>query len=433
MMALIFPMPWSPSMLKPDTLAIHVARSIESETRVANIPVFRASTVLFDSLEEAAQRAQAVARGDKGASTYATASTPSTAALMDALEQIEGNGHATRACLAPSGLSAISTLLMALLKPGDDLLVIDSVYGPTRNFCQTVLASWGVSTRFYDPDANAQALEAMLLPTTRLIYLESPASYTFEIQDVPAIAAMAKRRGVLTVIDNAWASPIMANPFDWGVDASVLPLTKYWSGHSDVLMGASVVREELWPALWKTQRDFGICVGGDDAYLVLRGLRTAAVRMRSHEQSALVLARWLEQRQGVARVVHPALASHPQHALFKRDFKGSSGLFGFVLDRAYWGIPESAQGPEDPYVARLLAALCEGRRHFGMGYSWGGYESLIMPGRLSALRSVKPWQQGPLLRLHIGLEDPEDLIRDLRAGFEAMTTIAESPNRRADA
>ncbi|NCX11512.1 MAG: cystathionine beta-lyase [Betaproteobacteria bacterium] len=411
-------------MLKPDTLPIDVARVLDSDTRVANIPVYRASTVLFASLDEAVQKAQAVARGDKGASTYATASTPTTAALMDALEQIEGAGHATRACLAPSGLSAIATLLMALLKPGDDLLVIDSVYGPTRNFCQSVLAQWGVSTRFYRPDASAEALEAMLLPNTRLIYLESPASYTFEIQDVPAIAAMAKRRGVLTVIDNAWASPMMANPFDWGVDASVLPLTKYWSGHSDVLMGASVVREALWPALWKTQRDFGVCVGGDDAYLVLRGLRTAAVRMRQHEQSALSVARWLEQRPGVARVIHPALDAHPQHALFKRDFKGSSGLFGFVLDRSFWSLGASANGPEDPQTARLLAAMCEGRRHFGMGYSWGGYESLIMPARLSALRSVEPWCEGPLLRVHMGLEDPQDLIEDLEAGFQAMARIA---------
>ncbi|NBQ80601.1 MAG: cystathionine beta-lyase [Betaproteobacteria bacterium] len=389
-------------MLKPDTLPIDVARVLDSDTRVANIPVYRASTVLFASLDEAVQKAQAVARGDKGASTYATASTPTTAALMDALEQIEGAGHATRACLAPSGLSAIATLLMALLKPGDDLLVIDSVR----------------------PDASAEALEAMLLPNTRLIYLESPASYTFEIQDVPAIAAMAKKRGVLTVIDNAWASPMMANPFDWGVDASVLPLTKYWSGHSDVLMGASVVREALWPALWKTQRDFGVCVGGDDAYLVLRGLRTAAVRMRQHEQSALSVARWLEQRPGVARVIHPALDAHPQHALFKRDFKGSSGLFGFVLDRSFWSLGASANGPEDPQTARLLAAMCEGRRHFGMGYSWGGYESLIMPARLSALRSVEPWCEGPLLRVHMGLEDPQDLIEDLEAGFQAMARIA---------
>lgn len=411
-------------MLKRDTLPIDVARVLDSDTRVANIPVYRASTVLFASLDEAVQKAQAVARGDKGASTYATASTPTTAALMDALEQIEGAGHATRACLAPSGLSAIATLLMALLKPGDDLLVIDSVYGPTRNFCQSVLAQWGVSTRFYRPDASAEALEAMLLPNTRLIYLESPASYTFEIQDVPAIAAMAKKRGVLTVIDNAWASPMMANPFDWGVDASVLPLTKYWSGHSDVLMGASVVREALWPALWKTQRDFGVCVGGDDAYLVLRGLRTAAVRMRQHEQSALLVARWLEQRPGVARVIHPALDAHPQHALFKRDFKGSSGLFGFVLDRSFWSLGASANGPEDPQTARLLAAMCEGRRHFGMGYSWGGYESLIMPARLSALRSVEPWCEGPLLRVHMGLEDPQDLIEDLEAGFQAMARIA---------
>ena len=411
-------------MPKSDTLPIHVARAIASETRVANIPVYRASTVLFDRLEEADQKAQAVARGDRGASTYATASTPTTAALMDALEHIEGAGHATRACLAPSGLSAISTLLMALLKPGDDLLVIDSVYGPTRNFCQSVLSRWGVSTRFYSPEADAAALEALLLPNTRLIYLESPASYTFEIQDVPAIAAMARAHAVLTVIDNAWASPVMAHPFDWGVDASVLPLTKYWSGHSDVLMGGTVVREALWPALWKTQRDFGICVGGDDAYLVLRGLRTAAVRMRQHEASALVLARWLEQRKGVARVIHPALSSHRQHALFQRDFKGSSGLFSFVLDPDHWGIDQATGQLEDRRTAALLAALCEGRRHFGMGFSWGGYESLIMPGRLSALRSVKPWDEGPLIRLHIGLEDPQDLIEDLEDGFMAMSRLA---------
>ena len=410
-------------MLKPDTLPVHVARAIHSDTRVANIPVYRASTVLFDRLEEASQRAQAVARGEKGASTYATASTPTTAALMDALEQIEGAGHATRACLAPSGLSAIATLLMAVLKPGDDLLMIDSVYGPTRNFCQSVLSQWGVSTRFYKPEADAAELESLLRPATRMIYLESPASYTFEIQDVPAIAAMARAHGVLTVIDNAWASPVMANPFDWGVDASVLPLTKYWSGHSDVLMGGTVVREALWPALWKTQRDFGVCVGGDDAYLVLRGLRTATVRMRQHEQSAMVVARWLEQRQGVSRVIHPALPSHPQHALFQRDFKGSSGLFSFVLDRDYWRMNQAATGLEDPHTARLLAALCEGRRHFGMGFSWGGYESLIMLGRLSALRSVKPWNEGPLLRVHIGLEDPEDLIEDLEDGFRAMSNI----------
>jgi len=405
-----------------ETLPTHVARRLETDTKVANLPVYRASTVLFDSLEQAGARAEAVARGERGASTYATASTPTTAALMDALERIEGAGHATRAALMPSGLSAITTLLMALLAPGDEVLVIDSVYGPTRNFCTTVLEAWGVRARFYDPCSSAGDLEQMLNPQTRMIYLESPASYTFEIQDIPAIAAMARRRGLLSVIDNAWASPVMANPFDWGVDASVLPLTKYWSGHSDVLMGAAIVREALWPALWKTQRSFGLCVGGDDAYLILRGMRTVQVRMRAHERNALEVARWLEQQPGVARVIHPALASHPQHALFLRDFKGASGLFGFVLDPVHWRLNPHDHRPEGRQRA-LLAALCERREHFGIGYSWGGYESLIVPARIDALRTVRPWSEGPLLRLHVGLEDPRDLIEDLAAGFAAMRAV----------
>jgi len=408
--------------MQRETLPTHLARCLASETKVANIPVFRASTVLFESLEQAGLRAEAVARGERGASTYATASTPTTAALMEALEQIEGEGHATRAALMPSGLSAISTLLMALLAPGEEVLVIDSVYGPTRNFCTTVLEAWGVQTRFYDPCSSAQELEQMLRPQTRLIYLESPASYTFEIQDVPAIAAMARRRGVLSVIDNAWASPVMANPFDWGVDASVLPLTKYWSGHSDVLMGAAIVREALWPALWKTQRSFGLCVGGDDAYLILRGMRTVQVRMQTHERHALAVARWLEEQPGVARVIHPALASHPQHPLFLRDFRGASGLFGFVLDPPYWKLDPGEPASEQRRRA-LLAALCERRKHFGIGYSWGGYESLIVPARIEALRSVRPWREGPLIRLHVGLEDPRDLIADLEEGFAAMRRL----------
>jgi cystathionine beta-lyase len=248
-------------------------------------------------------------------------------------------------------------------------------------------------------------IDALITPQTRVVYLESPGSYTFEIQDVPAICRVARARGVISMIDNAWASPVMARPFDWGVDVSLLPLTKYWGGHADLLMGAAIVREEHGLPLWQAVRQLGICVGGDDAFLVLRGLRTAQVRMRQHEATALTVARWLEGRPEVASVLHPALPSHPQHALFKRDFLGSSGLFSFEL---------KAATPEQ------LAALCERRHHFKIGYSWGGFESLIMPAKISALRTVRAWTGGPLVRLHCGLEDPQDLINDLEQGIVAM-------------
>jgi cystathionine beta-lyase len=207
------------------------------------------------------------------------------------------------------------------------------------------------------------------------------------------------------MIDNAWASPVFARPFDWGIDISLLPLTKYWGGHADLLMGAAVVREEHWLPLWQAIRQLGIAVGGDDAYLVLRGLRTADVRMRRHESTALTVARWLEGRPEVARVLHPGLPSHPQHALFKRDFLGSSGLFSFELKAA---------------TQAQIAALCEDRRHFKIGYSWGGFESLIMQAKIGSLRTVQPWTGGPLIRIHCGLEDAADLIADLQAGLDAM-------------
>ncbi len=327
----------------------------------------------------------------------------------------------------PSGLSAIALALLAFLRTGDHVLMSDSVYGPTRTFAQGMLARIGVETTFYDPAIGA-GIEALMRPNTRVVYLESPGSYTFEIQDVPAICAVARRHGAVSMIDNAWASPVFARPFDWGVDVSLLPLTKYWSGHADVLMGAAVVREELWQPLWSAVRQTGTCVGGDDAFLILRGLRTVDVRMRRHEASGLALARWLQGRPEVARVLHPALGSHPGHALWRRDFSGSSGLFSFELrgDALLAPTPgeaaltavggEHAQGR----IARRLAALCEGRRFFRIGYSWGGYESLIVPARLDGLRTVSPWAGGPLVRLHVGLEEPEDLIADLGAGFAAM-------------
>jgi cystathionine beta-lyase len=393
------------------TLITETGRRVDVPVRTANVPVYRASTVLFDTLALADDAGRRGLAGERHATTYGTAGTPTTFALMDALAEIEGHGHDCRAALMPSGLAAITTALWAYLKPGDHVLMSDSVYGPARLFAQGMLARFGVETTFHDPSLDAGGIAALVRPSTRVIYLESPGSYTFEIQDVPAICAMARARGILTMIDNAWASPMLARPFDWGVDVSLLPLTKYWSGHSDVLMGAAVVRAEHWLPLWQAERQLGICVGGDEASLILRGLRTAEVRMRRHEASALAVARWLQSRPEVARVLHPALPEHPQHALWRRDFAGSSGLFSFELAPGASGAAPTS---------RQVAALCEGRRLFGIGYSWGGYESLIMSAKISALRTARPWTGGPLIRLHIGLEEPADLIADLEAGFRAM-------------
>ena len=411
----------------------HIARRFDETIATVNLPVYRASTVLFDSLAAASQAGHDASGGVGAlhASSYGTAGTPTTYALMDALAELEGAGAACRAALMPSGLAAISTALLAFLKPGDHLLMSDSVYGPARMFALGMLKRLGVETTFYVPDADAAAVAALIRPSTRVLYLESPGSYTFEIQDVPALAALARSRGIVSMIDNAWASPVFSRPFEWGVDLSILPLTKYWSGHSDVLMGAVVAREEHWPTLWGAVRAMGMCVGGDDAFLILRGLRTVEVRMHRHQETALEVAGWLGECPEVGRVLHPALPSHPGHALWRRDFSGSSGLFSFELDPALFAVPgarqESAETETSPLaldperVARGLAALCEGRRHFGIGYSWGGYESLIMPAGIFSLRGVAPWTGGPLLRLHCGLEDPADLIADLEDGLAALT------------
>ncbi len=398
------------------TRLAETGRHLDARVCTANLPVHRASTVLFDTLAEAEAAGQAVGNGTRHATTYGTAGTPTTMALMDALAEIEGGGHAVRAALMPSGLAAITTVLLAWLEPGDHLLVADSAYGPTRVFCEGLLARLGVQATWYDPTIGA-GIDALIRAETKVVWLESPGSYTFEVQDVPAICAVARERGVLTVIDNTWASPVFARPFDWGVDVSVLALTKYWSGHSDVLMGAVVARDAVWPKLWNAVRQLGQCVGGDDAYLVLRGLRTADVRMRRHQENGLAVAHWLQRREEVESVLHPALFSHPQHALWRRDFSGASGLFSFSLEPSLF----------DAGRARAaLAALCEHRRHFGIGYSWGGFESLIMPARIDHLRSARPWTGGPLVRLHVGLEDPDDLVADLQAGFEAMQHVIAS-------
>lgn len=395
------------------TQLVESSRQFDTPVRIANVPVYRASTVLFDTLDEADRQGAAGNAGELHATSYGTAGTPTTYALMDALAAIEGRGHDCRAAIMPSGLLAITAAILAFVSPGDEILMPDSVYGPARAFSQGMLKRLGVKTIFYDPACGVEQLAPLFSAKTRVLYLESPGSYTFELQDVPALTRLARDRGAVSIIDNAWASPVMSRPFDWGVDVSVLPLTKYWSGHSDVLMGAAVVRAEHWPAIWQVIRQLGICVGGDDAFLILRGMRTAEVRMRQHERNALEVARWLQSRSEVARVLHPALPEHPQHALWQRDFLGSSGLFSFEL--------ATINGA--PTQRKHWAALCEGRRHFGIGYSWGGYESLIVPGKLASIRTVKPWAGGQLIRVHIGLERPADLIDDLAEGFARMAKV----------
>ena len=393
---------------RPASRLVSAGRHFDRVVGTVNLPVNRASSVLFESLAQADAEGAAGLRYEPHATTYGTSGTPITLALMDALAEVEGGGHRCRAALMPSGLAAISVPLLAFCSPGDHVLMSDSVYGPARGFATTMLARMGVETEFYPPTIGA-GIAALIRPNTRVLYLESPGSYTFEIQDVPAMCRVARERGVLTMIDNAWASPVFARPFDWGVDLSLLPLTKYWGGHADFLMGAVVVREEHWPRLWDAVRQLGICVGGDDAFLALRGLRTAEVRMRRHEATALAVARWLETRPEVARVLHPALPSHPQHDLWKRDFSGACGLFSFELKAA---------------TPAQLAALCDARRYFRIAYSWGGFESLIMPAKLGSIRTVEPWTGGPLVRIHCGLEDPADLIADLEAGLAAMARAA---------
>lgn len=397
---------------------VGAGRSISRRISVVNLPVTRASSVLFDSIEDAFAEAGPQAVGELHRATYATSGTETTYALMDALARLEGRPHRCRAALMPSGLAAISTALLAYTRPGDHLLMSDSVYGPARVFASTMLSRFGVRTTFFDPQIaidGPEGLAGLIEDRTRVIYLESPGSYTFEVQDVPAICALARARGVLTMLDNTYASPCLARPFDWGVDMTILALTKYWAGHSDLLMGAVVVREEHWRTLWQSVKQLGVCVGGDDAWLVLRGMRTVDVRMRRHQQTGLEVGRWLQGRPEIRRVLHPGLPEHPRHHIFQRDFLGSNGLLSFELK---------------PVSAAQVAALCNGRRHFSIGYSWGGYESLIMPAALGSVRTVSTWQGGPLIRIHCGLEDASDLTADLQAGLEALGAAEDSAGLR---
>jgi cysteine-S-conjugate beta-lyase len=331
---------------------------------------------------------------------YGRRGTPTTWALEAALTELEPG--AAGAKLFPSGVAAISAALLSVLKAGDHLLMVDSAYEPTRLFCDRTLRDLGIETSYYDP-LTGGGIADLFRPNTRAVFMESPGSLTFEVQDVPAIVAAAKARGIITLIDNTWATPLLFPAIQRGVDLSIQSLTKFVVGHSDVLMGSVTAAPAAWEKLKAATYRLGQSVSPDDAYLALRGLRTLHARLERHERSALDIARRLEDHPAVARVLHPGLPSHPGHEIWKRDFHGSSSLFGIVLRQG---------GRAD------TAPLVDGLAHFGMGFSFGGYESLILPVEPHRIRTATRWDApGPLVRLHIGLEDPADLIADLEAGL----------------
>ena len=385
--------------LRPATLASHLGRDPQRFLGAVNTPVFRASTILFPTVADLEQSA----RGEYEGLSYGLHGVPTVTDLQSAVATIEG-AHAAFA--VPSGLTATTLPLLALLKPGDHLLVTDSVYGPTRRFCDRTLSRWGCETEYFDTTIGA-GIDALIRPTTKLIFLESPGSMTFEIADAPAIAAAAKAKGVVTVMDNTWSGGVFYKPLSLGFDISVQANTKYVSGGADVLSGAIFANSEaLFARLKETIADLGVNTSADDAYTVLRGARSLAMRMDRHQASAVEVARWLDAHPSIRRVLHPALESDPGHALWRRDFSGASGLFGIVL-----------KSSETLQVHAFLDAL----ELFGLGFSYGGFESLAIYCDPQLKRNLtKPAYGGPLIRLSIGLEDPADLIADLDQALKAL-------------
>ena len=363
---------------------------------VVNPPVWRASTTLYNDV--ATLRARVRDTHDR--LYYGRRGTPTAWALCDALTDLEPGAGGT--LLYSSGVAAIASALIAMTGPGDDILVVDSAYEPTRGICDGLLRRSGVVTRYYDPLIGA-GIAGLIQPNTRLIVLESPGSLTFEVQDVPAIVAAAKAAGVATMIDNTWATPLGFPALVHGVDIAMMSLTKYVGGHSDALMGSLTVTPSLWDPVRETTYELGQSVGADDCALMLRGLRTLDVRLARHAESSLTIARWLAEHPAVGQVLHPALPGAPGHDLYQRDFARCSGLFGFSL-------PNASGAQRDAVVDAL--------RHFGIGYSWGGFESLALP--TDPRRTIRRWTGGPLIRLSIGLEDSADLIADLEQALAGL-------------
>jgi len=379
---------------RPATEAVLAGREPFEHHGFVNTPIYRGSTVLSPTVAQFA--------GKSGRYVYGRRGTPTTDALAKAITTLEGGAGTA---LTSSGLSAITTALMAVARAGDHILVADTVYGPTRHFCDTMLSGYGVETSYYDPLVGAD-IGQLFKPNTRAVFLEAPGSLSFEMQDVPAIAAAAHKHGAAVLMDNTWATPIFFRPHDFGVDISIQAGTKYLGGHADANLGTISATADYWPKIKETTGSLGLNPGPEDVFLMLRGLRTLPVRLDRHMASGLKVARWLEGRPEVQRVLHPALASHPQHAIWKRDFKGACGLFAVVLK---------------PFPQGAVNAFVEGLALFGIGASWGGYESLIIPFDCTKVRTATKWNPGgPTVRLHIGLEDPDDLIEDIEAGLARL-------------
>ncbi|HEY2757897.1 MAG TPA: cystathionine beta-lyase [Pseudolabrys sp.] len=382
--------------LAPETRLVVSGRDPQAYHGYVNPPVYHASTMLYPTAEDQVAHRARYSYGRRG--------TPTSEALEAALTDLEGEACAGVALL-PSGLAAISTALFAVAGAGDHILVTDSVYRPTRTFCDTIFKRMGVETTYYDPLIGA-GIETLFKPNTRAVFTEAPGSQSFEMQDIPVIAKIAHDKGALVLTDNTWGTPLYFRPLEKGVDLSVQAGTKYIGGHSDIMFGCVSANAKTLARLKDTVYGLGLCVGPDDIYLALRGLRTLGVRLARHYHSGVRVARWLEQRPEVLRVMHPALESDPGHTIWKRDFAGACGLFSIVLK---------------PCDMRAVYAFMNELQLFGMGYSWGGFESLVIAFDCAEYRSATPWAPGgPTLRFHIGLEEPDDLIADLEQAFGAM-------------
>jgi cystathionine beta-lyase len=383
-----------------ETALTQLGRNPRAFSGFVNTPIVRGSTVLFPDAESLDTRNVEF--------TYGRPSNPTTRALETALTSLEG-GH--RTFLTPSGLSAITATLLTFAEAGGHILITDSVYQPTRRFAARVLKRMGVHTEYYDPLVGA-GIAALLRPETKLVLTESPGSQTFEIQDIPAICRAARSAGVPVAIDNTWGTPIYFRAFEHGVNISIHSATKYIVGHADALLGAIVCDETSAESVARTHEALGLCANSEDCFLALRGMRTLAVRLERHWKSGLLIADWLRARPEVAQVLHPALPGAPGYELWKRDFAGAAGLFSIILK---------------PYPKKAVQRMLNAFRIFGMGYSWGGFESLIIPFDCTAARTATVWKpEGPALRLHIGLEDVSDLKRDLEAGFAALAGTGAS-------